>query len=137
MNYDMKAPCEDCPFLKKNAHAYTERRLLMFTKGEFPCHKTAEHVEQDEDDYGNVLREGGYTATATSSHCAGALIFMDKGGDYHQMARIAGRMGMFDPKAFKRVDEVRDPKYADELEAIFEEMREEENDDGCEREETE
>ena len=46
MDYSLKKPCTNCPFLKKYSHAFSERRLDEFSSGEFPCHKTADVVEQ-------------------------------------------------------------------------------------------
>jgi len=85
MNYDMTTPCNDCPFLKKYKKGFTTRRLQEFIQGEFPCHKTAEDDEEE-----------GLVGTDKSSHCAGALIYMEKHNRSHQMMRIAERLCLYD-----------------------------------------
>lgn len=90
MKYDMTQPCDACPFLEKNKHAFTKDRLRDLSGSEFPCHKTADSIEDEE--------EGGseYKANADSLHCAGALIFLEKRGQSTQMMRIMERMGGYD-----------------------------------------
>ena len=84
MQYTKTDPCADCPFLRGTEHAYTDRRLMQFARGEFPCHKTAK------------LEDGGFMATKTSVHCAGALIYLEKRNKPNQMMRICERLGMYD-----------------------------------------
>jgi hypothetical protein len=85
MNYNLITPCDQCPFLEKNAHGYTMNRLREFISGAFPCHKTA-----DEDEDGN------FRARVNSCHCAGALIFLEKRNKPNQMMRISERLGFYD-----------------------------------------
>jgi hypothetical protein len=92
VNYDLRTPCADCPFLEKAAHGFTIHRLEQFASGEFPCHKTAKLDDDSEDSVG-------FTAVATSKHCAGALIYLEKRGRSHQMMRIAERFGVYDATA--------------------------------------
>jgi hypothetical protein len=101
MNYTMTKPCADCPFLKEVADMFTSRRLEEFARGEFPCHKTAEHVEGDE------TEEGGYVAKPESVHCAGALIYLEKRNRPHQMMRIAERLGLYDRTRLDMTADVR------------------------------
>lgn len=89
MNYTMTEPCADCPFLKKNAKSYGLRRLKGFASGEFPCHRTAKVVDDDEG-------ASEFQPTVKSLHCAGALIFLEKREAPHQMMRICERLGMYD-----------------------------------------
>lgn len=86
MNYHRTTPCPDCPFLEGTEDAYTDKRLRQFASGEFPCHKTA---RLDED-------AGQFVATSSSQHCAGALIFLEKRNQSHQMMRINERLGFYD-----------------------------------------
>lgn len=95
MRYTKTEPCADCPFLRGTEHAYTGRRLLQFASGEFPCHKTA------------TLTKGGFTATETSIHCAGALIYLEKRNRPNQMMRIAERLDMYDPTQLNMEADVR------------------------------
>lgn len=90
MKYTMTQPCDACPFLKSNAKAFTLRRLQEFANdGEFPCHKTAEDVE-DEDGFSE------FRATEESVVCAGMLIFNEKRDQPNQMMRICERLGFYD-----------------------------------------
>jgi hypothetical protein len=93
VNYTMKRPCSECPFLKGTPLNKTlpEKRLREFASGEFACHKTAE-LREDED--GEEAAQ--YVGTAESQHCAGALIALEKAGDSHQMMRISERLGFYD-----------------------------------------
>lgn len=86
MKYTMTKPCDACPFLKAMKRGFTIRRLHQFSKGEFPCHKTADTDEETSD----------FIARADSQHCAGALIFLEKREKPHQMMRIAERLGLYD-----------------------------------------
>lgn len=84
MNYNLTTPCDQCPFLK--GHGFTWRRLHEHASGEFPCHKMCKV-----DDEGNFVARG-----AKTSHCAGALIFLEKQNAPHQMMRICERLGAYD-----------------------------------------
>jgi hypothetical protein len=75
-----------CPFLESMAHGFSVDRLEEFATGELHCHKT-----------GTLDAEEGYVATLESVHCAGALIYLERDGRSHQMMRIAGRLGFYDP----------------------------------------
>lgn len=91
MDYNMTKPCADCPFLNKPCmkRTFPKNRLDEFASGEFPCHKTAEVIEDDEECAEFHAKEG-------SQHCAGALIYLEKRNSPHQMMRIAERLGMYD-----------------------------------------
>lgn len=86
MNYTQTVPCKQCPFLNEYKKGYSLKRLREFASGEFPCHKSAEVNEET----------GDFEATKKSVHCAGALIFLEKRNQPHQMMRIAERLGMYD-----------------------------------------
>jgi len=95
MHFDLKAPCSDCPFLKKGGVRLTARRveeiagnILSSQGGSFACHKTTRYS----DDTGDMER------TEQSRHCAGALIFAEKNRNSTQMMRIAERLGIYDPR---------------------------------------
>jgi hypothetical protein len=90
MKYTMTTPCSQCPFLKSLARGFPLKRLEEFASAEFPCHKTAEVQESDDDD------DGDFIATEDSQHCAGSLIYLEKRGRSHQMMRICERMGGYD-----------------------------------------
>jgi len=91
--YSMTTPCTNCPFrsdipayLRASRVREIERSLV---RSEFPCHKTTESAEGEDD-------EGSRVSTNDSIHCAGALILMEKMGRSSQMMRIAERIGMYD-----------------------------------------
>ncbi len=86
MNYTMTTPCSECPFLK-SVKGFTMKRLAEFAQGAFPCHKSAEVVDDE------------FHAKDNSVHCAGALIFCEKRDRPNQMMRIAERLGMYDRTA--------------------------------------
>lgn len=87
MKYDMTSPCELCPF-RNDAGRLTVAfsTLVGFTAGEFCCHKTGVANEET-----NQIEP-----TKDSQHCAGALIFLEKIGQPHQMMRICERLGLYD-----------------------------------------
>lgn len=90
MKYTATKPCADCPFLESNAESYGLERLSQFASGDFPCHKTATLVEDDDSGVAE------FHATKNSVACAGALIFCEKRNAPNQMMRIAERLGMYD-----------------------------------------
>lgn len=83
MNYDMREPCDECPFLEHQA--LPVKRLRQFASGEFPCHKAC-NVED-----GKFVPRNDKTP-----HCAGALIFNELRNTPHQMMRICERIGLYD-----------------------------------------
>lgn len=91
--YALIRPCPKCPF-RTDVEPYLrkERAAEIATniqKGaEFPCHETTEPDPVDESEMRQV---------ETSKICAGSLIVMEKQGTPNQMARIAERMGVYDP----------------------------------------
>lgn len=82
MRYTQTTPCKECPFLKKFSHAYSMQRLREFASVEFPCHKSATLVE-DDDGFGDFL------ANENSVHCAGALIFNQKRKEHNRFTQTA------------------------------------------------
>lgn len=85
MKYTMTAPCDACPFLKSMHHGFTLDRLKEFASGEFACHQTCNDDEET----------GDFIPNKNSLHCAGALIFLEKRNQPHQMMRIAERIGEY------------------------------------------
>ena len=85
MKYTMRKPCDACPFLIGSN--FTKRSLDMHAAGEFACHKTCE-VNEDSGDY--------EPRGDRSVHCAGALIYLEKRNNPHQMMRICERIGAYD-----------------------------------------
>lgn len=92
MKYDLTKPCDLCPFRNDQGRLYVHPQTLEgMASGEFCCHKTGVTVEDDEG--GSQIEP-----TANSQHCAGALIFLEKIGQPHQMMRICERLGMYDAR---------------------------------------
>lgn len=84
MNYKMTTPCAECPYLVGSG--FTWRALLAHASGEFGCHKACRLDEET----------GVFEAHDKTTHCAGALIFLEKHNKPHQMMRICERIGMYD-----------------------------------------
>lgn len=85
MNYKMTTPCSECPFLIGSG--FTFKSLTRHASGEFPCHKACE-INENTGDFEAKSKD--------TPHCAGALIFLEKRNQPHQMMRICERMGMYD-----------------------------------------
>lgn len=91
MKYDLIRPCKDCPFRTDVRAFLTTARAreicdsLIRQQATFSCHKLNEYGGDGE------AREG-----ASSQHCAGALIFLERMNRPNQMMRIAERLGMYD-----------------------------------------
>ena len=82
MKYTLREPFKECPFLIGSG--FTFMSLIEHASGEFPCHKACE-----------LSDEGVYEPRSEKTpHCAGALIFLEKRGQPHQMMRICERLGM-------------------------------------------
>jgi hypothetical protein len=100
MDYDLKKPCDNCPFRRGTSMRLTNTRVrevvggMIKNGGEFPCHKTIEILEDD------CGEDAGYRAkNGKSKHCAGALIFAEKNKASTQMMRICERIGMYNSTA--------------------------------------
>lgn len=110
MRFDLKTPCENCPFrtdataIRFRTRERAEEIEESAYRNGFPCHKTAEYREEDDcgigEEDGYVFRENGKT-----QHCIGALIMFASDGydstpginnDDDLMERIMARV---DPKA--------------------------------------
>lgn len=85
MKYNMLEPCDACPFLKGSG--FTLGNLKRHASGEFPCHKACD-VNEETGDF--------ESRSDKTPHCAGALIFLEKRNEPHQMMRICERLGLYD-----------------------------------------
>lgn len=116
MSFDLKTPCDACPFLKNSPIRLTSARaseiadyMLLPHGSTFPCHKTVKYCGAE----GSRCAPGtckGHEEIDKAQHCAGALIFAEKNGNQTQMMRIAGRLRMYDPSALKGFELVFDNK---------------------------
>lgn len=118
MKYDLKAPCNNCPFRRDGHIALNTARaaeiasmMLCSRGGTFPCHKT---VKREEDSDGNEHNR----ATSDSQHCAGALIFAEKNQTATQMMRIAERLHLYDAQALM-ANEVAKEMVFDDLDELL------------------
>ena len=83
MHYTMTTPCNACPFLKGSGYLW--QSLIDHASGEFACHKTCDLSDETST----------YEPEQESLHCAGALIFLEKRTESHQMMRISERLGLY------------------------------------------
>ncbi len=87
MKYNLKRPCDLCPFRNDSKRLYVRpERLAEMASGEFCCHKTGETNDET----------GSIEPTKDSQHCAGLLIMLEKMERPHQMMRICERLGLYD-----------------------------------------
>lgn len=94
MRWDMKSPCDNCPFRREGGIKLRPARIreiagmmLESQGGTFPCHKTVDY----EGDEPRVSRD--------AQHCAGAVAFALKHDTLPQVARIAERFRLLDAEA--------------------------------------
>lgn len=99
MRFNLKRPCDDCPFLKEGGIRLRKERardiaemMLSRDGGSFACHKTTE--------------AGG--SEGPEQHCSGALIFAEKHETATQVMRIAERLQMYDHRKLQGHDDVFD-----------------------------
>ncbi len=90
MRFDLKQPCNDCPFIPGSRTNVTleEGRIEGIVEGlrndaAFICHKTLNKQLNEQ------------------QHCAGALIFLEKENNPNQMMRIAERFSLYDRRSMK------------------------------------
>ena len=88
MKYDLKKPCDKCPFRSDIDGYLNPDRVYEFEGVEFACHKTTVSDEDSEDSE--------MITTPESQHCAGSLIIHENQETPHQMMRICERLGMYD-----------------------------------------
>lgn len=86
MKYTLTEPCDACPFLKGSG--FTLGNLKRHASGEFACHKACD-IDEESGEFHE--KKNGKTP-----HCAGALIFLERRNQPHQMMRICERLGMYD-----------------------------------------
>ncbi len=90
MDFKLKRPCADCPFVTDISFGFAEERAheiaASLRDGTFPCHKAINYALEDEIDR---LNEG-------TQHCAGAAIMRLKMGRPGRMLQTAERFGLVD-----------------------------------------
>jgi hypothetical protein len=82
LRFDLKEPCENCPFrtdgtaIRFTCRGRAEEIKESAYRHGFPCHKTAvDTSDEDEDSGGFVFRQNGKT-----QHCVGSLMMHIKEG---------------------------------------------------------
>ncbi len=92
--YSLRVPCKRCPF-RTDVPPYLRRAESIAEGidrgGDFACHRTT--VKAEDDEGSSILVDD----PAVSKVCAGSLAIMIREDSLNQMARIAFRLGMFDP----------------------------------------
>lgn len=94
MKFDLKKPCDNCPFRSDRVFYLHEERVEEILHGMIEeqrtvtCHKTIDYSKEDE--------SGEHIAQPDDQHCAGALILLEKINRPNQMMRIAERCGFYD-----------------------------------------
>lgn len=90
--FDLKKTCKDCPFVLDSSTNKTlhparipEIKTSLLRGQSFPCHKTVDYSEEDED-YDTYDRK-------KEQHCVGAMMWLYNKGMPNQMMRIAERFG--------------------------------------------
>lgn len=109
MKFTMVRPCVHCPFRSDiPGYLHPERAeeiaASVVERGEpFPCHETT--VPADDEEFEMM-------ATPGSQHCAGVLILNEKLRRPGQLARIAGRLRVYDYRKLDMTAPVFDTKAA-------------------------
>lgn len=100
MNFDLTAPCKDCPFRTDVKPYLTKARVreiidaITRNQQTFACHKTVDYgVSEDS--------ESEVCPSNKQQHCAGALVMLENLGLPNQMMRISERLGMYDRRKLK------------------------------------
>jgi len=132
MHFNMKRPCQDCPFRRDIDGFLTAGRAAEIAAGmlrdntTFQCHKTLNwYSSSDEDEDENEDEDGQGRCQSTqeseqSEHCAGALIFSlkheNKARFANGMLQIAERFGLYEPS---KVDRDAFPQVFDSAEEMI------------------
>ncbi len=98
MNFTMKKPCDNCPFVIAHEFPLTAdriRELEAHVDGGFPCHQTVDYGSWDEcEDPDGEGRD-----RTKEVHCLGHLILQwNEWKGFGNLAALAAGMGMFKPE---------------------------------------
>jgi len=93
MRYDMKRPCDNCPFRIDVPPFIRPARAIEILTGDqaFACHKTVDYKGSFEGKLDELTQ-----------HCAGVLIILERENKPHQMMRIMERIGGYDQRKLDR-----------------------------------
>lgn len=100
MKFKLKKPCKNCPFRndKPNLKGWLGKERAeeiyenLINGGLFPCHKTHDYSQDDEENNGEFKHQNSH------QFCAGALIMMENENSTYQSQalRMAIRFGLYD-----------------------------------------
>lgn len=95
MKFDLIKPCSNCPFSKKQQGFLDGGRMEqiatdLLSDKSFNCHKTTHKKDREQ------------------SHCAGALIFLEKNKRPNQAMRFFERLGIYNHTKLEEFDMVFD-----------------------------
>jgi hypothetical protein len=110
LKFDLKTPCKNCPF-RSDATRITfacreraEEIAEQAYRHGFPCHLSADYVEDDDTFDGE---SGGFVFGEKTQHCVGAIIMFLKDGhesgwpgidnDEELAERLAGQVDLYAP----------------------------------------
>lgn len=86
MNFNLKSPCNDCPFRTDHPISLRPGRMkgilndVLRGDKTFACHKTT------------------HGSARETSHCAGALILLENSGRPNFLPRASHALGIYDPE---------------------------------------
>lgn len=92
--FDLKRPCNDCPFRKTTGHLYQfsrQRITEIVNAAAFQCHKTVDYSNPD-------------PAGPKPQQCAGLIALLHKEGRLNQITQVATRMINYDPGSVEADD---------------------------------
>lgn len=99
--FKLTKPCDNCPFrIEGGIRLHPERAreiancFVQEPGATFPCHKTVDYSEADEDGEAPMTRD--------NQMCAGGLILSEHFGRPNNMLRMAMRLGLYDPDKLDR-----------------------------------
>lgn len=92
MNFNLRTPCDHCPFRRDRPGFLRRERAIEITESitsgaDFACHKTTRIDPEDDSEM---------VVVSKSEACAGALILLEKLEKPTQMMRIAERVRCYD-----------------------------------------
>jgi hypothetical protein len=94
MHFDLKKPCDNCPFRSDIRPYLTKARVqqivIALERATFACHKTTVDSEDEDGCSERVV-------TDDSQHCAGALIMLERTRTCSRPAAMAEVLGLYDP----------------------------------------
>lgn len=105
MNFNLKKPCANCPFLKEGAIELQPGRvegivesLLENDREWFMCHKTVHHPKHGGDWVEDEEGEEVYKTSGNESQCVGSMVYLHKAGRPSLSMRMAAVYKMLDPE---------------------------------------